>query len=60
MMDNLTRFALLLTVRDKAAETVARAIIERIIGIFGPPENLHSDQGTEFENRVIYQLQQIL
>ena len=60
MMDHLTRFAVLLPVRNKAAETVADAIIERIISICGPPETLHSDQGPEFKNKVIYQLQQIL
>ena len=60
MMDHLTRFAVLVPVRNKAAETVAQAIIERIISIFGPPETLHSDQGSEFENMVIYKLQLIL
>ena len=59
-MDHLTRFAALLPVRDKAADTVARAIIERIVSIFGPPETLHSDQGPEIENKVIHELQQIL
>ena len=60
MMDHLTRFAVLVSARHKAAETVAQAIIERIIGIFGPPETLHSNQGPDSENRVICQLQQIL
>ena len=60
MMDHVTRFAVLLRVRKKTAETVANAIIERIISIFGPPETLHFDQGPEFVNKVIYQLQQIL
>ena len=60
MMDHLTRFAVLLPVRNETAETVANAIIERIISIFGPPETLHSDQGPEFENKVIYKLPQIL
>ena len=59
-MDHLTRFAVLLPVRNKTAETVANAIIARIISIFGPPETLHSDQGPEFEKKVIYQLKQIL
>ena len=60
MMDHLTRFAVLLPVRNKTAETVANAIIERIISIFDPPQTLHCHQGPEFENEVIYQLQQIL
>ena len=60
MMGNLTIFAALLPVCDKAAGTVARSIIERIVNIFGPPETLHPDQGTDFKNKVIHQLQQIL
>ena len=59
MMDNLTRFTLLTPIPNTAAETVARAIIDRIIGIFGPPEIVHSDRGLEFENEVISQLQSI-
>ena len=35
-------------------------IIERVISFFGPPETLHSEQGTELKNRVMYLLQQIL
>ena len=49
----------LLLVRNKTAETLADAIIERIISIFGPPETLHSDQGLDIENKVMYQLQQL-
>ena len=60
MMDHLTWFALLTPVPNKSADTIAKAIIDRIIGIFDPPEILHSDQGPEFENRIIYQLQNIL
>ena len=60
MMDHLTRFAILTPVPNKTAETIARVIIDRLISIFGPPETLHSDQGTEFENKIIHQLQTIL
>ena len=31
----------------------------RVFDIFGPPETLHSDQGREFENKVISQLQEV-
>lgn len=60
MMDHLTRFAVLLLARKKVAETVAHTIIERTINIVGPPKTLHSDQGTEFGNRAMHHLQQIL
>ena len=47
MMDHLTRFTVLTPIPNKSAVTVAQAIINRIIGIFGSPEMLHSDQGPE-------------
>ena len=59
-MEHLTRFAALLPVRDKSAETVARTIIEPRISILCPPETLHSGQDPEFEIKIIYQLQQLL
>ena len=60
MMEHLTRFTLLTPIPNKSAETVAKAIIDRIIVIFCPPDILHSDRGPEFENKVISQLQSIL
>ena len=36
-----------------------KALVERMFGIFGPPETLHSDQGPEFENKVVKQLQDV-
>ena len=56
MMDHLTCFAILTPIPNKSAETVARVIIDRLISVFGPPETLHSDQLTEFENKIIHQL----
>ena len=53
MMDHLTRFTVLIPIPNKSAVTVAQAIIDRIISIFGSPEKLHSDQGPEFENSVV-------
>ena len=50
----------ILPVRTKTAETVANAIVDSIVSIFGPPETLHSDQGPDIENKVIYQLKQVL
>ena len=60
MMDHLTRFTLLTPIPNKSADTVAKAIIDRITGVFGRPEILHSDQGPEYENKIISQLQDIL
>lgn len=60
MMDHMIRFALFVPLPNKSATTVAQAINDRIIGIFGSQEMLHSDQGPEFENSVTQQLQHIV
>lgn len=39
---------------------MARLPTERVIGVFGTLETLHSDQGLEFENQIIDQVQIVL
>ncbi|CAN0047154.1 unnamed protein product, partial [Choristocarpus tenellus] len=53
----LTRFAFLILIPDKQEVTIAKALFEIIFSIFGAPEILHSDQGLEFENRLVLELQ---
>ena len=60
IIDNLTRFTVLVALPDKKEQTNAKALVERVFGVFGPPETLHSDQGPEFENKVGKQLQDVL
>ena len=50
---------MLVALPDKNEQTIAKALVERVFGIFGPPETLHSDQGPEFENKVAKQLQNV-
>ena len=59
IIDNLIRFAVLVALPDKKEQTIAKALVERAFSIFGPPETLHSDQGPEFENKVVKQLQDV-
>ena len=59
IIDHFTRFAVLVALPDKKKQTVAKALVERVCGIFGPLETLHSDQGPEFENKVMKQLQDV-
>ena len=56
IIDHLTRFAALVAIPGKKEQTIAKAPVEKIFGIFGPPETLYSDQGPEFENKVVNQL----
>ena len=50
---------MLVALPDKKEQTIANALVEQVSGIFGPPETLHSDQGPEFENKVVKQLQDV-
>ena len=59
IIDHLTRFAVLVLLPDNKEQTIAKALVERVFGIFGPPETLHSDQGPELKNNVVKQLQDV-
>lgn len=52
-IDVLTRYGMAAAVRDKSAQSVARAIVEKVFAIFGIAENLVSDNGTEYVNEVL-------
>ena len=59
VIDHFTRFVVLIPIKDKAARTIVRHLIERVFSVFGPPETLHSDQGKEFENELVKELQSV-
>ena len=59
VIDHLTRFVILIAIKDKAACTIVRHPIERVFSVFGPPETLHCDQGKEFENELVKELQSV-
>ena len=59
IINHFTRFAVPVALPDNKEQTIAKALVERVFGIFGSPEALHSDQGPEFENKVVKQLQDI-
>ena len=50
---------MLVALPDKKEHTIAKALVERVFDIIGPPETLHSDQGSKFENRVVKQLKDV-
>ena len=59
VIDHLTRFVILIPIKDKATRTIVRHLIERVFSVFGCPEALHSDQGEEFESEVVKELQSV-
>lgn len=53
MVDALTKWTVLVPIKDKTAEVVAEAIINHWILTNGHIQNLHSDAGNEFLNQVL-------
>jgi hypothetical protein len=60
IIDNFSRFVSLVPLRRATAEAVARVLYENWITLFGVPDVIHSDRGTEFENQLILNLCQFL
>ena len=56
MIDGLSGWAEAVTIANKSAPTVARALYTEWISRYGVPEQLHSDRGVQFESAVVAEL----
>ena len=48
-----TNFTIAIPLRDRTAQTVAEALIYRVIYLFGPPKQIFCDEATEFSSAII-------
>ena len=55
-----TRWMECFAIPDQEAETVARKLVDEVFCRFSPPEQLHSDQGRQFESDLLKQICNIL
>lgn len=58
--DHFTRYAQAYVTRDQKAPTVAKVLVEKFFVHYGLPSRIHSDQGRDFESRVIKELLRVL
>lgn len=57
---DLTKYLVAVPVTDKSAKTVAKALVDRFILIYGPMNRILSDMGTEYNNQVLSELLTLL
>ena len=58
--DYFTKYTEAYPLKDKSARSVVDALAEHWMTRFGFPLTLHSDQGREFENKVIHDLARLM
>jgi hypothetical protein len=56
IIDYFTKFPMLLPLHNTESKTVAKALFDNWICIFGAPMVIHSDRGTSFESSLFYEL----
>ncbi len=54
--DHYTRYAQAFPTRDQKASTVAKVLVEKYFVHYGLPKRMHSDQGRDFESRLVHEL----
>ena len=59
VIDHITRVLVLVAISDKSATTIACVLVERVFSVISAPETLHSDQGNEFENELVKEMQAV-
>ena len=58
--DHYTRYAQAFATKDQKASTVAKVLWEQYFVHYGLPKRVHSDQGRDFEGRLIHELLSML
>ena len=56
IVDCFTRWTEAFPLPDKTAQSVADAFFNQVVCRFGMPAVIHSDQGREFENKILQEL----
>lgn len=57
---DLTKYIVTASIPDKQAKSVARAIVNDFILIYGIPKQILSDLGTEYKNQILEEISEIL
>lgn len=56
MIDNYTKYPVLIPLKATDSESIVKAIFERWISVLGSPESLHSDRGSNLNSNVVMRI----
>ena len=59
-IDSFTRFSWAFALPNQEARTIAQALMENVISVFGIPRSIHSDQGRNLTGKVMTELYSLL
>lgn len=60
LMDSLSKYVVIAPIPNKEATTVAQALVDQFILIYGPMRNIHMDGGKEFINEIFTNVTKLL
>lgn len=56
LTDHFTKFAVAIPTPNQKARTVAKGLLDNFVVYYGITERLHTDQGPDFESKLIHEL----
>ncbi|KAL5509004.1 hypothetical protein EMCRGX_G004280 [Ephydatia muelleri] len=59
-IDHFTRWAEVYAIKNQEATTVSKKLVDEMFCRFSPPEQLHSDQGRQFESELLAEVCSLL
>lgn len=57
---DLTKYVIAVAITDKQASSIAKAMVENLILVYGCPQIIKSDMGTEFKNEILEEICKML
>lgn len=60
IIDEMSKWLTIIPIANKSAKDISKAIFENFILIFGPMKEIKTDLGTEYRNKIIHELSQLL
>ena len=55
-VDTVSKYVVAVPIRNKTAKTVAKVFVEKVVAVYGPPQELYCDGAAEFSSSIVSEL----